>query len=137
MSESALINESEKTVEIKLLSKANYPSWLAQAAQSSQDWLSQTAFSAKPGNTCWVPDADGTSFVLLIWDGEDALNALMSQPLNLPEGDYRLSVECNDDLDANAISQLALGWGLASYQFLNYKKGKRKGNNYNPNMTIF
>ncbi|MBV1907066.1 MAG: leucyl aminopeptidase family protein [Pseudomonadales bacterium] len=126
MSESALINESNKIVEIELLSQANYPAWLDKAAKSSQDWISQTGFSAKPGAACWVPDKQGNSFVLLIWDGEDALNALMAQPLSLPEGDYRLSAASTENLNAMTLGQLTLGWGLASYQFLNYKEAKRQ-----------
>ena len=94
MFESALVKHSENAVTnavtIVAVTMQEYPEWLDSSLPRTKTWLSQIAFKASPGSSTWVPtDSDGR-FVLLIWNAENVLDALMPLPLSLAEGDYKL-----------------------------------------------
>lgn len=121
MFQSALINDSTDAVTIHPVSTQDYPAWLKNSTQVTQNWLAQTAFKASPGRHTWVPKGTDDRFVLLIWDESQALDALMSLPRSLPEGEYLLKSELKPD----TLNQFVLGWGMAGYQYENYKKASR------------
>ncbi len=119
--ESALVTHSENAVTIVPVAMQEYAEWLDSSAQRTKTWLSQIAFKANPGSSTWVPgDSDGR-FVLLIWNAEKTLDALMTLPLSLAEGDYRLE----GGLEPEILNKFVLGWGMAAYQYQNYKVASR------------
>src|SRR4051794_18100235 len=86
-------------------------------------WCAANAFAGEPGRFVLVPGKDGTpTAVLAGCDKRDALYALASLPLRLPEGDYALDPR-GLPLDE---AEIALGWALGSYQFTRYRKATRK-----------
>ena len=126
MFQSALIDDSENVantapVTIAVVSTQDYPAWLDTSAQDTKTWLTQIAFKAKPGSSNWVPDGNDGRFVLVIRNTNQTLDALMPLPFSLPEGDYQL----HSDLNSDTLNQLVLGWGMAAYQYINYKKPSR------------
>lgn len=121
MFQSALINDSANAVKIIPVSTQDYPAWLDSSTPGIKTWLSQIAFKASARQSAWIPDDTGGRFVLLIRETSQSLDALMSLPLSLPEGDYELQ----SDLDSNTLNQFVLGWGMAAYQYQKYKNSSR------------
>src|SRR4029077_531234 len=82
------------------------------------------AFSAKEGESCLIPDAQGglASAVLGLGKGEDIL-ALATFAERLPAGAYRFA----DVPAAQGGADGALAWALGTYEFARYKKQKTKG----------
>jgi len=98
--------------------------WLAKRPKREQAYLKSAAFSAKEGELCLIPDAQGAlaSAVLGLGKGEDIL-ALATFAEQLPAGTYRFA----DVPQACGGANGALAWALGTYEFARYKKPKAKG----------
>ncbi len=97
-------------------------SYLAEAPAATRAFVAANHFGARPQTSCLIPGAQGIAIVLAGIKGVDDPHGFAYLPFVLPEGRYRLATEglvCSP-------SQVALGWGLGSYQFVRYKSPKRQ-----------
>jgi leucyl aminopeptidase len=95
-----------------------YQTWLQQQDATLVRWLTNTGFTAKPGNLCLIPGADGTveSVVVGIATTTDAW-ACGDLSKRLPAGNYHLAT----DWEAPPVERTTIGWGLGAYRFTRYK----------------
>ncbi|MFO1037320.1 MAG: leucyl aminopeptidase family protein [Geminicoccaceae bacterium] len=106
---------------VRVLSAADYPTWLAAAPAATRGWLEASGFKGKAGTTALLPGSHGLDGALLVvsdpaepWDGSRLQEAL-------PAGIWRL-----DDPDGRLpLDQAALGWALASWRFDRYRTEER------------
>lgn len=103
------------------------PDILASVAQDPwrAAWVSNTGFSAKPGQICLLPNS-ATGQLAEVWVGvnvQHSLWALASLPAQLPAGTYRLQ----DAAGLLEVRAATLGFVLGSYRFDRYKKITDRG----------
>ncbi|MGM0659153.1 MAG: hypothetical protein ACQET0_11320, partial [Pseudomonadota bacterium] len=68
--------------------------WLQSASPQAQRWVRASTFEAEPGSSLVVPDGDGNPDTVLVgYDPETPAWALAGLPDSLPEGDYSLAGE--------------------------------------------
>ena len=112
---------SNRVIPILLIPQNNFSSWMEQQDALTKNWIAATHFKAEAGCVSLVPDAQGQLMRVLC--GVSDLKNMWSVgnlSMTLPEGQYSLEV------DASHITDLAIAWGLGAYQFVRYKKSKRK-----------
>ncbi len=86
-------------------------------------WVRSSGFRGDAGSFCPLPDAKGQLQAILVGISDvNDIYALSSLPQALPAGDYHLDTT-GLALD---VQSAALGWGLAAYRFLRYRKGERE-----------
>ncbi len=96
--------------------------WLQSASPQAQRWVRASTFEAEPGSSLVVPDGDGNPDTVLVgYDPETPAWALAGLPDSLPEGDYSLAGEYEEQ----ALALFATGWALGHYRFDRYKPGRR------------
>ncbi|NNL00461.1 MAG: leucyl aminopeptidase family protein [Xanthomonadales bacterium] len=101
------------------VSSSNFEQWLTNLPGLQQKWLKAAGFSAKAGELCSLPDANGELHGYAFGMAEEGwLYQLAPLPAKLPKGVYRLA----SDWDRQQRLQASLGWGLACYQFDLYRK---------------
>ncbi len=115
--------EAKSAIPLLAVDKDNLDAVCALFGPETRRWCAANGFAGEAGRFVLVPDSDGTpAAVLAGCDRRDALFALASLPLRLPEGDYVV--------DARGLAldpaDVALGWALGSYQFDRYRKATRK-----------
>ncbi len=114
--------QSARTIPITSILPAQWPSWLKQQSQMTQQWAQAINFIAKPGNYALLPGKEGQlQRVLLL--RHDALDfwSFGLLPSVLPEGHYHIEDSCEETLQC----QFALAWGLGAYEFTPYKASTR------------
>ena len=117
-----LVSEAGDAVAITPVTAEDLPAATAALDEASRRWVGAAGFTAEPGKTLLLPDAEGRlARVLAGFARGEELWALAGLPDALPEGRYRL-----DPLPgAAAPTRMALGWALGSYAFTRYKARKR------------
>jgi leucyl aminopeptidase len=109
------------TVALMPVTEAGLAGFVSHLPDSQQRWLKNSGFKAKAGQSCLVPAEDGgLAFVAFGQSGKGWLGQLAELPSALPEGNYHLE----SDWDQQQRTQACLGWGLASYRFERYLKKK-------------
>ena len=108
---------------VVLVSTTNYTRLKKKLTSEQLHWLEQNDFSARSGQLCGIPTADGSvdKFLVGIANVEDPF-AVADLPIRLPPGLYSLE---GTGVKAN-FSSLAVGWGLGAYQFTRYKAAPRE-----------
>lgn len=112
-----------KSVPLTPVSAATLPAWRKAAEARIARWISESEFSAAPGTTCFVPDADG-GLERVLFGVEDqevpgsGLWDLAPLPAALPKGRYYLDAK----LTPEAATSAATGWALAHYRFDTFKE---------------
>ena len=110
-----------RTTPITLVNGKGYDAWLKKQPPSARAWLSATQFKAKAGNNATIPAASGgMSQVVMVVDEAVNIWSIANLPANLPLGHYTLATK----FSADVVTQLCLGWALATYQFKTYKAPK-------------
>ncbi len=109
-------------VTITPLTVAELEPWLAGQPAATRRWVGRIGFTALPGETALLPDAEGglVRVLLGVEAGED-IWSYGGLPGSLPLGRYRL----DEAVTAPATSRAALGWALGGYAFTRYKKRER------------
>ena len=114
---------SNQATPIVPLNSANFATWLKLQEKHVQSWIKDHGFKAESGTSLIVPAKDGT--IGLVLAGTDALPTIWSLahlPSLLPAGHYTLRAKWK----AHELTNTAIGFGLAQYQFGRYKKQRRK-----------
>jgi leucyl aminopeptidase len=107
--------KSAAAIPIRLVTEANIVDIKGGIHESGRNWLITQGYRGKPGTICLIPDSAGrlNQVFFGINDSEGVLWALAGLPSQLPTGDYYLEGDWNDE----DLVQLAVGWGLGSYHF--------------------
>ncbi len=120
------------SIPVLFLTAGPYAAWLKSASNEIRSQMSQTRFSAKPGECALIFGADGRlSQVLLgchaplkLYDSAVALEYLRAR---LSEDALKsLSFHIGGSLSPADLTKAAIGWGLAAYGFEALKSEKSK-----------
>jgi leucyl aminopeptidase len=125
----SLIDDTAGAIPVAVLTKDQFPSWLAEAPERERNWLTAIGFSGEQGKLALVPAEDGRLARVLVGLGEASdpgagMWALAGLPDAVPEGSYRLETAPN----GADPTRLALGWALATYAFTRYRVKKGAAN---------
>lgn len=110
----------DTAVPITLVTADTLPAWL-EDHPAHRAWVQANRFRAKPGSFLLLPGEQGLARVLAAPADGAPTWALAALPNTLPEGTYRL----DSALPADEATAAALGWALASYAFIAYRKPRR------------
>ncbi|MEZ5477588.1 MAG: leucyl aminopeptidase family protein [Thiolinea sp.] len=112
--------KTENSTPIRLIVPTRLEEVLAGLPKAARNWVGASRFQAKAGEYCLIPDEEGLPALVLVGlvPDEGLLWSLAALPASLPEGDYHLEGDWADE----DISQAALGWGLGSYRFEQFRK---------------
>ena len=97
--------------------------WLRGQPAHVAAWVNAQRYAAKPDTALLVPNEKGElGLVIAGVEAAPHIWSLAHLPALLPAGSYRLETSWN----SHAISEAALGFALAQYQFTRYKSAERK-----------
>ena len=117
-----LLDDAKGAIPVVPLTAATLPGWLEGQEPATRAWVAANAFAARPESRLALPDGKGgVGVVLYGFDAGGGPQGFAALPAGLPEGSYRIEAR----LDAATASDIALGWGLATYAFDRYKKLER------------
>jgi leucyl aminopeptidase len=105
------------------LTGEKFAAWLKGTDKRTASWVRTHGFTAEPGSMLAVPSADGR--ILSILAGVPAspdIWSLAHLPAALPIGTYYIEAKWKPAL----LSDIALGFALAQYQFSRYRKAREK-----------
>jgi leucyl aminopeptidase len=114
---------AKNATPIHALSAAELAKFIAKQPASTKAWVKTQSFTAQPGTALLVPATSG-GVAMVLTGVNDAPNiwSLAHLPALLPSGPYSISAAWKPA----AITDAALGFALAQYQFTRYKKLERK-----------
>ena len=105
------------------LTSAGLAHWLKQQNKTTQAWVKAQSFTADPMTSLIVPASNGSiACVLAGTESTITLWSLAHLPAMLPAGTYRIDAKWKPA----QLSDVALGFALAQYQFGRYKKLRTK-----------
>ena len=114
----------QKAIPLLPVLEAELDAWLENAPERHRRWIKSAGFKAKAGKWCGLPDEDGGLEAVVFGMVEDGwLYQLATLPRALPPGNYRLVSIWSEDQRIQA----SIGWGLAAYRFLRYRKDAGPG----------
>ncbi|MCL7714572.1 leucyl aminopeptidase family protein [Stenotrophomonas mori] len=107
---------------LHVLDTAAFAAWRETQPEAVRAWLDNQQFTAAAGSAVLLPGTDGIAGAVLgVGDRADAY-AYAHAPFALPAGSrWQLA----GGLDADALANLHLGWGLGSYRFARYRTPTR------------
>jgi leucyl aminopeptidase len=116
-------NATDKSIPLTPLNEAQLQTWLTDASEPTQRWITANGFTAEPNSHCAIPDNNGDISLVLygvteavdIWSLGDAAH-------QLAPAQYRLECAWSDD----ERFQATLGWGLGAYQFTRYRTNNKQ-----------
>ena len=98
--------------------EAAFESWITDQPDSLKNWVNTHKFQIAPNHALIVPASDGTpECVLAAYIGMPTLYSSAYLARKLPTGDYRLADMDGAPIDAMTATDIAIAWGLASYNF--------------------
>lgn len=107
-----ILATDESGIPLSVLDKAQYETWLNEQSQACQNWLCGTQFDGK-GLTL-IPDTQGQlEQAIYVSDKTEDLFACAELCKKLPALTFVLNDQGNQQLALN----VAISWGLSSYQF--------------------
>jgi leucyl aminopeptidase len=111
---------TKNATPIYVVKQSDFAAWLKQQTAFVKSWLESNGFRGDVGNLSLIPNEKGKlACVLLCIADTNQFWGVGSLPQTLPEGVYYFEAEAFD------YEQLAIVWGLGSYQFTRYKKALR------------
>jgi len=111
--------EDALALPIHVVDASHYQTWFDAQSTYCQNWLRGQQFVEKPGETCLLPDDKGCLAGAIVIFKAPAIWALASIVSDLPAGAYK--PEFHGEFEDGTDQQIALGWGLAQYQFEYYR----------------
>ena len=118
MRDTLLEQRPADAIPLILVTEDDLDAWLSQQDQTTQRWIRNCGFKAKPGTISLVPDAEQQLAYVVCGVRMDDMWALGGLPASLPGGAYALSAE----QEPASLGRLGLGWLLGAYQFSRYKE---------------
>lgn len=96
--------------------------WLAGQPASVAQWVKAQGFTARPDTALPLPAKDGALRGLLLGIDAPGIWSLAHAPAQLQSGTYRIDAPWS----ANELSEAALGFALAQYQYNRYRTAEAK-----------
>jgi len=112
------ISVSSAAKPLYVFERETFTAWYAQQSTDIQAWLQSVAFNATPGTAALLPGDHGASGAVLGISNYTDPYAYAHGPALLPPSTWKLA----NTLEANALANLHLGWGLGSYRFSRYRQ---------------
>ncbi len=115
-----------ETIPITPLVRDKLDAWLERASGSQRAWIASVGFRAERGQLCMLAGEDGSVARVLV--GVRSIGdpwSYASLPVRLPERAYVIELDGDETLDPEAAGNIALGWGLGTYDFHRYKHAPR------------
>ncbi|MBT8495522.1 MAG: leucyl aminopeptidase family protein, partial [Deltaproteobacteria bacterium] len=113
---------TKTSIPIHVVTKRKLKAWLGKQSKSTKAWLKSVEFSADRGEVILVPGSGGSVALVVAGAGKNLDTwSLSPLPGKLPKGRYTLA----NELDAEAATLAALGWGLGCYRYSEYKSKPR------------
>ena len=111
------IDDSPNARVLIPLTQAKFDDWFTACDEKERTWIRSNGFTAKVGETCLIPTADGT-VAAVAGIGDGTLWDWAAVAADLPAGDYKL--------DGPEVAEtMLLGWAVAAYRFERYKSDSR------------
>ena len=99
----------------------DFDAWASTQSETVKSWLQSIGFKPKAGRSALLPGARGAlEGALIIPSDPPSLWDYAGLQKGLPEGDWTLSADLDDEVKRRAV----LGWALADYRFDRYKKSE-------------
>ncbi len=109
--------KNEDATPIELVAKPNLETWLKQQSEQIRNLVTRSEFNAAANRYIEIFDSSGVIDRVIAGIGNEPNHkSIGALPNALPHGAYGIS-----NPSESGIYELALGWGLGSYRFLNYK----------------
>jgi len=113
---------SSDTHALKVLRKRDFAAWRKKAVQAESQWMQANGFEGAVGSHIILPSANGgIAQVVAVVKDEPDIWSIAHLATALPKGEYTLE----EDFDAAALHDMALGWQLATYRFTRFKESKK------------
>jgi len=110
-------------IPLVLLTEPAYPNWLKKQPRHTTQWIQAHLFAGRAGDTMLIPGKNGDVECALAIITDDAdIWSIAHLPAKLPAAEYQIE----SSLKPQQLTQLALGWQLACYQFTRYKAASKK-----------
>ncbi|MGC6412939.1 MAG: leucyl aminopeptidase family protein [Candidatus Puniceispirillaceae bacterium] len=102
-----------------LLGKEDYADWLASAPETYQNWLAGMGFQPSDSAVVHLPAENGQIEAALLIISDEAVWAVAKAAKTLKAGIWKARIGKASLATSSTISwsDIALGWGLAQYQF--------------------
>ena len=116
-----ILRSRKKTIPITIVSEEKLSDWLKKITPFHRKWLSESGFKGKINSFSLLPDSDGGIQRVVFIDGNDS--EVWSWSLlasNLPSESFHVE----SPVDKDTSNDIALGWGMASYEFTRYRKAR-------------
>lgn len=112
-----------QTIPITLLEAKAFKAWKSKQSQRNGRWIDSRGYRGKSGELIALAGKDGAvaRIVAIVTELADPW-AIAAVHDRLPKGKYAI----DEPLDASTAELVALGWGLASYEFGAYKKLEKR-----------
>ncbi len=116
--------KTEYAIPVQLVMEANLDEVKTALSDFDRTWLEVHGFKARAGDICLLPDINGQLERVMVGLNRDEgmLWSLAALPTQLAAGDYYLE----GDWKAEDHLQAAIGWGLGSYRFDQFRKVDEK-----------
>lgn len=109
-------------IPLELVSKSDHATWLEAQDQKVRNLADRVLFTGAANRFFEVTDENGNVDRVVVGIGNKTSHlSIGALPTLLPEGNYRLQNAPKD-----AIYDLALGWGLGAYEFIDYKPNAKE-----------
>ena len=109
-------------ISITPVCQDDFLDWLATQSTQVKNLVAVNGFSAKPNTYCLLTDHDGNlEKVMIGLVNKDAFFSFGILPKILPTGCYQIIAP---NFSSQQLEHAAIGWGMGSYQFKQYKKLK-------------
>jgi leucyl aminopeptidase len=118
----AFTANTSNALPLHVLNAEQFPAWRETQTAAIQAWCDTQKFTAAPGSLLLLPNENGMAGAVIgIGDALDACS-YSHAPFGLPVSDWKIA----NELNADALRALQLGWGLGAYKFSRYKKPVRE-----------
>ncbi|MEZ0259488.1 MAG: M17 family metallopeptidase [Alphaproteobacteria bacterium] len=120
-----IAKKTAKAIPITPVSADDFGDWLKKQDKKTQAWVKNAGYTGASGSVLSLPDDKGNVTRVLFGAGkDDSIYTYADLPGKLPKADAGYYID--KKMDKARATQVALGWALGSYQFSQYKSGKKK-----------
>ena len=120
-----LSKKTAKSVPVTPVDAEGFPAWLKKQDRKTQSWAASVGYTGATGSVLSILDDKGILKRVIFGCGkDDSVYTYADLPAKLPK--HADGYYIDKKMDKARATQAALGWALGSYQFAQYKSGKKK-----------
>ncbi|PPR14728.1 MAG: Peptidase B [Alphaproteobacteria bacterium MarineAlpha12_Bin1] len=121
MPHNLVLRSKKRTIPITIVSEEKLPDWHRKLGPFHRKWLSESGFKGKINSFSLLPDVGGgIQRVVFIGGKNSEVWSWSLLASNLPSENYHIE----SSVDKHTSNDIALGWGLANYEFTKYRKAR-------------